>query len=192
MTASQSATVLRDHEFDSRRLEAVFDRCFGSVYNTRLIGGSDEPFYRPALAESGFHQLHYREDFFASALHETAHWCIAGDERRRQPDFGYWYNPDGRDREQQAAFERVESKPQALEWIFSQACCYPFQVSVDNLEGDGEFVAETFARQVIEEANAWQAHGLTARAQLFFDGLTREFATGMTVRSLAFSLDALH
>ncbi len=38
-----------------------------------------------------------RTDFFASALHEISHWCVAGKARREQVDFGYWYCPDGRD-----------------------------------------------------------------------------------------------
>lgn len=191
MTVRQAVKPLVHHEFDSRRLEAVFDRCFGVAHRTRLIGGAGEPFYRPVPAAGGCHQLHYREDFFASALHETAHWCIAGEKRRQLPDFGYWYDPDGRDPAAQAAFQRVESKPQALEWIFSQACGYPFQVSLDNLETDAALTSESFARQVALEATEMRARGLPLRAQVFFDALSQEFATGMTVSGLDFPLDTL-
>lgn len=68
-------------------------------------------------------------------MHEISHWCIAGAQRRILPDLGYWYAPDGRTAEQQRLFEQVEVKPQALEWLFAQACLRPFRVSLDNLTG---------------------------------------------------------
>jgi elongation factor P hydroxylase len=49
---------------------------------------------------------------------------------------GYWYAPDGRTQEQQACFEQVEIKPQALEWLLTRACDRRFRVSLDNLNGD--------------------------------------------------------
>lgn len=119
--------------FHAARLERVFSDCFAAQWNTVLAGGVEEPFYRPATNVQGPHLLHYRSDFFASALHEAAHWCIAGERRLQQADFGYWYAPDGRNPTQQQAFEAVEVKPQALEWLFSLACGYRFSVSVDNL-----------------------------------------------------------
>ena len=105
----------RLQNYDSRRLEEVFNRCFLLTENTRLVGGSAEPLYRPAGDGQEQHLLYYREDYFASALHEVAHWCIAGEARRQLVDFGYWYAPEGRDSQQQRAFESVEVKPQALE-----------------------------------------------------------------------------
>ena len=92
-------------QFDSRRLEFVFNQCFAATEHTQLRGGAEEPLYQPASGAGGMHLLFYREDYFASALHEIAHWCIAGSARRRMVDFGYWYAPDGRDAQQQAAFE---------------------------------------------------------------------------------------
>ena len=35
---------------------------------------------------------------------------------------------------QQQAFERVEVKPQALEWLFNLCCGHRFRISADNLE----------------------------------------------------------
>ena len=143
-----------------------------------LAGGALEPLYQPAREADGIHRILYREDYFASALHEVAHWCIAGDRRRRLTDFGYWYSPDGRTVEQQRAFERVEYKPQALEWHFARACGYRFRISRDNLEGlavspdDGE----GFKRQVQRQAAQWQSHGLPERAQCFVAALRREFS----------------
>ncbi len=100
--------------------------------NTRLVGGYDEPFYLAGPPS----EIRFREDFVRSALHEVAHWCVAGAERRKQDDFGYWYCPDGRDQAQQQAFEQVEIRPQAIEAEFCQALGIPFSPSQDNLNGD--------------------------------------------------------
>ena len=190
------------------RLEAVFDDCFAERWNTRLLGGADEPVYRPALTTGACHTLRYRQDFFASALHEVAHWCIAGVQRRRQCDFGYWYAPDGRSAEQQGAFETVEYRPQALEWFFSRACGYRFRVSVDNLSLDNRTVDDRrmdsqgmdrpaeptptdFQRRVLEQALHWQHRSLPHRAALFYAHLCREFGTAVPANVLQFSFDEL-
>lgn len=115
-------------------LEGLFDRLFGTHYRTRLRGGAEEPFYRAARAGDDA-IIHYTRDHFRSALHEVAHWCVAGERRRRQDDYGYWYVPDGRDAAQQQAFVRVEALPQAWELLFCAACGHPFRVSADNLDG---------------------------------------------------------
>ncbi|MCL4159214.1 UNVERIFIED_CONTAM: hypothetical protein GTU68_012974, partial [Idotea baltica] len=90
-----------------RLIEKVFNDTFSERYNTHLVGGFDEPFYK-AHQGDGAALVCYRDDYASSALHEVAHWCIAGSERRKQDDFGYWYNPDGRNVEQQRNFEEVE------------------------------------------------------------------------------------
>ena len=111
-----------------------FNACF-SDQHTVLAHSPDEPEYLPATEQQPA-QILFAHGFFASALHEISHWCIAGAERRTLPDLGYWYAPDGRSREQQQLFEQVEIKPQALEWLFTVACDRPFRVSLDNLNGD--------------------------------------------------------
>ena len=171
------------------RLERVFDRCFADAFRTRLIGGADEPLYQPAKTLRDHHVLYYRGDHFASALHEVAHWCIAGAERRQQLDFGYWYVPDGRSVGEQHAFELAECKPQALEWFFSQACGYRFWVSADNLSGAVNAMADTtvFQASVLDQALCWQTDGLPERADMFFDSLCREFDTILSPRQLHFS-----
>ena len=191
MLAPQRVAAQDLQGFDSRRLEAVFNRCFRGAYSTILLGGADEPFYRPACDHGGCHELHYREDFFASALHEAAHWCIAGSERRKLIDFGYWYAPDSRDAEQQLAFERVEGRPQALEWFFSKACGFRFQVSLDNFNQDVDSTGDSFIRYVYAEACRWQANGLPDRAQLFFLALCEEFGTKPTLNGVSFTLAEL-
>lgn len=81
-------------------------------------------------------RIQFAHGFFNSALHEISHWTIAGEKRRLLPDLGYWYAPDGRTKEQQAQFEQVEIKPQAIEWLFTRAFQRKFRVSQDNLTGE--------------------------------------------------------
>lgn len=114
-------------------IQKIFHTTFGDKYKTRLEFGADEPFYQAAHDNSKDNIIYCREDFFASSLHEIAHWCLAGVERRQKDDYGFWYSPDGRDIEKQLLFEKVEVKPQAIEKAFSVACGYTFKASVDNL-----------------------------------------------------------
>jgi hypothetical protein len=192
-SAAEVAPWAVSQTFLAARLEKVFDDCFVSSCNTRLCGGADEPLYQPAVKSAACHVLYYRGDFFASALHEVAHWCIAGAQRRQQLDFGYWYNPEGRSADQQRVFEAVECKPQALEWFFSRACAYRFQVSADNpdLASLGMLNSAAFQRVVLEQALAWQKAGLPARAGVFFAALCREFGTAIAATQLDFTLAEL-
>ncbi len=151
---------------DSRILERIFAECFAEAFETVLVGGGDEPLYVPSGAPGEPHRIIYREDYFASALHEVAHWCLAGEARRRVEDYGYWYAPDGRDVEAQSAFEAVERRPQALEWIFSEACGFPFVLSADNLEA-GFGPSAPFRAAVAEERAKLTAGGLPSRARRF-------------------------
>jgi elongation factor P hydroxylase len=187
MAITESVPTLEAEQFDSSCLEKVFNRCFEESYRTRLHGGADEPFYQPATAPSSHHALHYRADFFASALHEIAHWCIAGSQRRLQPDFGYWYTAEGRSLDQQRAFEEVECKPQALEWFFSQACAYRFQLSVDN-HALVSLDSSAFKDRVLEQARTWQIIGLSARSAVFYQALCLEYGTALGSEQLRFNL----
>lgn len=108
-----------------------------SHHNVKLIKGTDEPEYFPAIDQTPA-RIQFAHGFFNSALHEISHWCIAGKARRQQADLGYWYAPDGRSAEQQKQFERVEIKPQAIEWLFSVAFKRKFNISLDNLTGETE------------------------------------------------------
>lgn len=137
--------------------------------------------------------LYYRGDYFASALHEIAHWCIAGEERRQLPDFGYWYTPESRGPDQQRAFEAVEIKPQAVEWFFSKACASPFQVSADNidLERAGALDRAGFRSAVLDQARALQVHGLSTRTSIFYQALSNEFGTAVPASDQHFTLEEL-
>jgi hypothetical protein len=162
----------------SADLEQVFRACFLASYRTVLVGGGNEPLYLPSDdPERSPHRVIYREDYVASALHEVAHWCVAGAARRRLEDYGYWYVPDGRSPEQQARFEQVEVAPQAIEWIFSDAARLPFHLSADNLSG-GLGSSDRFERAVRARRRRYLEEGLPPRAEAFRRALGR-----VTVRS---------
>ena len=168
-------------------LVAVFARVFAAE-NTLLLPHADawrcdgllppatEPVYLPSSAECPHDRIVFAHGFFSSALHEVAHWCLAGARRRRLPDYGYWYQPDGRDAAQQAEFERVEARPQALEWAFSLACDFPFRVSTDNLSGVTPD-REAFTVKVRAELSRYRESGFPARARRFIAALEAHFGT---------------
>lgn len=170
------------------RICTIFEQEFGLATNTKLLGGADEPVYLPADGEHGCNRLFYREDYLSSALHEIAHWCIAGEARRKLEDFGYWYNPDGRTVEQQRIFEAAEVKPQALEWMFSVACGQSFRLSVDNLEGDSS-VNHHFAAAVVDQARLWsEKGGLHSRGDQFLSRLALSFKVAEVTDSAHYQL----
>lgn len=144
----------------------IFNDCFKQTYNTILARGDDEPVYLPADEHRVHHTIYFAHGFFSSALHECAHWLIAGKERRTLEDYGYWYVPDGRNAEQQCLFQSVEVKPQALEWILSRAANYRFQFSIDNLNGAPADI-DQFKQAVYQQAVCYQRDGLPPRAQIF-------------------------
>lgn len=166
MPENALAHVLPIHQ----QLEQLFADCFFDRYQTRLEGGAHEPFYQ-APRQGKAAVVFYRADYVASALHEVAHWCIAGKGRRQQDDYGYWYAADGRNLLQQQEFERVETKPQALELLFSRAIGLPFRVSVDNLALP-DYDTSDFAQNVEACAADWQRVGLPERVACFLEALS--------------------
>lgn len=160
-----------------QQLIDIFDGCFAIDFNTRLIKGDDEPIYLPADADAPYNRVVFAHGFYASALHEISHWCIAGAERRKLVDFGYWYCPDGRDAATQGQFEDVEVKPQALEWLFCAAAGFPFNVSCDNLEGDVEPDRVAFQRRVHAQVMVWLEQGIPARPACFIKALQDYYQT---------------
>ncbi len=174
----------------AKDIERVFNHLFAETFNTVLVGGAVEPFYRPADDKHARHQIFYREDFVSSSLHEVAHWMVAGEARRLLPDWGYWYAPDGRDLAQQKAFERMEVKPQALEWLLHVASGLRFRVSVDNLAGDaGDSAA--FKDQVYAQACCYLREGVHQRMQDFFNALARAAGVNMALADIVLSRAAL-
>ena len=170
----------------AHELAEVFDKCFAFNERTRMVIGVSEPYFVPANTEayfscgecitaSDYARVFSRKDYAASVLHEAAHWCIAGLERRQQLDYGYWYEPDGRSAEQQALFESVEVKPQALEWVMSLACGMPFRVSADNANAADVLPSTSFRQNIYAQARTYIEHGLPERAARFAQALDSHF-----------------
>ena len=154
----------------------IFNTLFQTAENTILVKGDDEPIYLPAAMTDSQNQVVFAHGYYASAMHEIAHWCVAGKERRQLEDYGYWYEPDGRTETQQRLFEQVEIIPQAMEKCFCLAAGFRFRVSVDNLNGSpGD--SQDFERHVDEQFQVYLSKGLPDRAQRFFDALVRFYGT---------------
>lgn len=171
-------------------LMTLFNNCFFETYNTRLVKGDDEPLYLPANEIQKHNELFFAHGFFASALHECAHWLIAGAARRKQVDFGYWYMPDGRNAEQQALFQSAEVKPQAMEWILSLAAGYRFRVSIDNLNGS-ESDSDAFKRAILKQVNHYCEKGLPDRAKIFRSVLCHFYGTPLSLKLEDFDLQTV-
>jgi len=167
------------NEPNVKELVKLFNHLFLDSENTRLEVGAEEPFYK-AASERTPAIIYSRADFFSSALHELAHWCIAGPERRKLDDFGYWYEPEGRTQKQQIAFEKVEIKPQALEWLFSLASNHVFNFSADNLS-QSAVASETFKIAVRTQAKDYLEKGMPQRARQLFNGLNEYYRQARTV-----------
>lgn len=150
-------------------IAACFNQAFSGSYRTCMVGGAAEPLYLPATAAQPA-RLYYREDFAASALHEAAHWCIAGKQRRLQIDFGYTYEPPPRTQLQQQRFFALEIRTQALERLFAAAAGVAFQPSADNLASDiAPFKAQLEA--AVPHVRAWLQSSEDSRGRQFLAAL---------------------
>lgn len=176
VTASQVARVFNDY--------------FSEAMKTVLIGGADEPFYRPADSAGALHRIFFREDYVSSALHEVAHWLVAGAARLQLPDWGYWYAPDGRNAVQQAKFEQVEVKPQAIEWLLHEACGLKFRVSLDNLNGEVGS-GERFKDAVYARVQELLVGALSERAQTTFKVFAAAFRPEVVLAELSLRREQL-
>jgi elongation factor P hydroxylase len=152
---------------DHRRISACFNALFATSDLTRMEGGSAEPHFLPGWLGGGA-IIRYREDYAASALHEAAHWCLAGPRRRACPDYDYWYLPPPRPASAQQRFFAVEARVQALEWLFADAAGIPFSPSADNLATD-----LTDFRTQLCDTRKLLAVALPARARRFLVALGR-------------------
>ena len=149
----------------------TFAQTLGREHNAQLTGGALEPLYRPATSNAPA-TLYFREDYPASALHEVAHWCIAGTQRRRQEDFGYHYISGPRNAEDQVAFFESELRTQSLERAFASALGLEFQPSADNVEADIDAFAHAIEAYSKTLQN-WLASSAGSRAQTFIRALER-------------------
>jgi elongation factor P hydroxylase len=168
----------------------LFDECFSQSHNTRLIKGDDEPIYLPADPTCEYHRVVFAHGYFSSALHEISHWLIAGPKRRLLEDFGYWYRPDGRTAQEQAEFEKVEVKPQALEWILSVAAGHKFYISADNLSGESTDNS-AFKQAVYEQVECYLTKGLSERATCLKAALCRYYGVDPSFTLDQFDLNSV-
>ena len=153
---------------NSHQLTCLFNHEFAVRDTTELIGGASEPYYEPG----SLNRIYFRADYVRSALHEVAHWCVAGRRRRRLADYGYWYSPDGRGAAQQQAFFAVEARPQAIERCFCEAIGIPFSPSVDNVGAQIESEQlRRFEARIQEWCNQFECTGLPLRAARFITAL---------------------
>ncbi len=159
---------------------ALICDCFNDLFGpaVQMQGGGDEPLYvPPAAGRPG--RIIFNRDFPASALHEAAHWCLAGAARRAQVDYGYLDLPPPRSPAQQAAFCRWECRVQAVELLLTQATGLPFRVSLDDLAVSPQTRVQ-FAAQVQAAAQQMQVAGLPPRGAALRAALARAFAAGRT------------
>lgn len=148
--------------FNYQDLIQIFENTFLTDFNTQLVCGDDEPIYLPADNHNPQHRIIFAHGFYASALHEVAHWLVAGEQRRLLEDYGYWYEPDGRTALQQAEFEKVEIVPQAIEWAVALSCGFKFDVSADNLSGI-EIDRLAFKHKVYDQVLGYLEKGFSVR-----------------------------
>ncbi len=174
-----------DHHYQD--LIEIFQQTFYSQYQTRLVKGEGEPVYLPGDQADPDHRIVFAYGYFASALHEISHWLVAGAKRRQLEDFGYWYNPDGRTAQQQAVFESVEVKPQAIEWLLCVAAGFNFNVSCDNLNGEPTDRL-TFQHNVHQQVLRYIEQGFSKRLGLLIAALADFYQTSfpLTVEQFAF------
>lgn len=155
------------------RIVRTFNDTFLASHHTAMRGGAAEPLYLPAVGASPA-QIVFTYDYPASALHEAAHWCLAGEQRRTQRDYGYWYVPGPRNSAQRAAFFQAEADVQALEAVFAQTCGMRFVVSADDFDASPEELAQ-FEHDVTARLNVRRAT-LPLRARTFRAALAAAFA----------------
>lgn len=161
-------------EGNAARIRDVFNALFGASHRTVMEGGGTEPLYFPVRAGQ-LARIVFTRDYAASALHEAAHWCVAGAARRRRVDYGYPYRPPPRDAPETIEFCNRELRCQALERVFSEAAGLRFRVSLDDLTTHPERVA-VFDRAVRCKALQLRRRGLPARAACLREALCNAFA----------------
>jgi elongation factor P hydroxylase len=159
----------------------IFEQCFFQTFNTKLIKGDHEPLYSPADVQCDFHKIIFAHGYYSSALHEISHWCLAGANRRLLEDFGYWYMPDGRNAEQQIEFEKVEIKPQAIEWAFCVAAGKKFNVSADNLNGATPDTL-AFKKNVYRQVQHYIHNGFPNRVEQFIIALANFYQVELPLK----------
>ncbi|PKG40289.1 elongation factor P hydroxylase [Psychromonas sp. Urea-02u-13] len=169
--------------FNYQDLIQIFESTFLSDFNTQLVCGTDEPIYLPADNDVSYHRIIFAHGFYSSALHEVAHWLVAGEKRRLLEDYGYWYEPDGRSAAQQTEFEKVEIVPQAIEWAVALSCGFKFDVSADNLSGI-EIDRLAFKHKVYQQVLSYLDNGFSLRTTQLINACGAFYKTAPLTKSM--------
>lgn len=169
-------------------LVTLFNTLYQSTQQTILVAGGEEPLYSIKNNSFPFHQIIFRDYYFSSALHEVAHWCIAGKTRRQLQDYGYWYNSE-RTPTEQNLFEQVEIKPQAMEWIFSVAAGTKFHVSLDNFQV--KEINYNFKLGIYKQVLLYLQNGLPTRSEQFKNCLLNFYGRNHLFNKEQFNLSLL-
>ena len=157
------------------KIEADFHSLFLESHRTQLRARAGDPVYLPAASATDLSQIIYSNHFWRSALHELAHWFIAGRQRREQRDYDYWYQPERSKAKLQRDFLAAEIKPQALEWHLCSALGQDFFVSLDSF-GEDQETLHWFRTAVKDEALRRLRSELPTRAMKLVDYWLRESA----------------
>lgn len=147
-------------------LAALFNMVFEGSEQTVLIATDDEPHYLPKGDDRLDYRIFYTRDSYTSLMHEVAHWCRAGVDRRQLPDYGYWYQAGNRLPPAQQLYVQSESKTQALEWIFCVAAGLRLQIIPENQPHSFEPSPE-FKRSIYDAALNYLRRGLSDRSERF-------------------------
>ena len=87
-------------------------------------------------------------------------------------------------------FERLEARPQALEWLLNEACGLRFRPSIDNLDGAAGDT-RAFAAAIAREAAAYCVNGLPPRAARLHAALAARFGGRAVLRPGDYALQRL-
>ena len=82
----------------------------------------------------------------------------------------------------------MEAKPQALEWILSNACNHPFRISIDNLGGETSD-SERFEHAIYAQVLRYCEQGLPTRAASFRQALCEFYGTDSVLDKKLFVLE---
>jgi elongation factor P hydroxylase len=185
-------TIYHHHHHNNEDLIEIFGQTFYHQYQTKLVKGNGEPIYLPADDTNLDNRIIFAHGFYASGLHEISHWLVAGTQRRKLEDFGYWYNPDGRTVAQQKTFESVEVKPQATEWSLCVAAGFDFNASCDNLDGEEEPDRMAFQHKVYQQVATFLESGFPKRTQQLINALSAYYQTTKPTSLEQFEFDGLN
>jgi elongation factor P hydroxylase len=168
----------------------LFNAEFKDSENTSIAESPDEPIYLPANETESLNQILYTAGSYTSVLHEISHWCIAGEGRRKQVDYGYWYKPDFQTPKESELYTQFEAKTHGIEWIFSLAAGVPFYIIPNNLSAGFE-VSQDLKEAVYRATLNYLNKGLPISAERFKHALLKYYGREAVFKVSLFCLEAL-